>query len=238
MASDRDQPVDAERRCLECANPIAAGARLCAHCGSHQSRWRNEILFASTLVGIASVTVTAIAFLITIWPQVTSVIAWSDDVEVVEFDGLGAIVIGNRGDGPVYVSDVRADTGPFAFVRLINSVIEPGDLGIFEPDSIFESVRFRYITPNKETRHIPPRDSARSYLDPEGCHTILVVSESSPSYRLWTTRMGDRVAVFDEPAQVVVRYHGIDSGRSYEDTLTVPAVAGLDRECLEGPGAS
>lgn len=31
----------------------------------------------------------------------------------VEFDGLGAIVIGNRGDGPVYVSDPRAYTGPF-----------------------------------------------------------------------------------------------------------------------------
>ncbi len=101
MGSERDELSSAEVRCVECGGGIPAKARLCAHCGRHQTRWRNEVLFASTLVGILSVTITAIAFLISIWPEVRAVVWWSDSVEVVEFDGLGTIVIANRGDGPV-----------------------------------------------------------------------------------------------------------------------------------------
>lgn len=237
MGSETAGHDGAEIRCVECACSIPADARLCAQCGSHQNRWRNGILFASTLVGIGSVTVTAIAVLISIWQGVRSVIAWSDRVEVVEFDGLGPIVIANRSDGSVYVSDLRADTGPFSFVRRVNDVIRPGNLGIFGPDSAFASASLRYVVPLRSAHHIPPRDSASSFLYPKGCHTALVVSESSPSFRPWTTQMGENLPAYEPPAEVVIRYHGIDSGISYEDTLAVPAVAGVDLKCLEAQGA-
>lgn len=147
-----------------------------------------------------------------------------------EFDGLGTIVVANRGDGAVYVSDLRADTGPFSFVRRVGDVIQPGDLGVFQPDSTFASRGLRYGVPSPEW-HIPPRDSASSYRDPTDCNTILVVSESSPSFRLWAAAMGEDLPLFEDPAEVVIRYHGIESGVSYEDTLAVPAVAGLNVSC-------
>ena len=233
MMPEGTERDDGASRCVECGEIIPASARICSHCGSHQRRWRNEILFASTLVGIASVTVTALAFLISIWPEVRAVVAWTDEIEVVEFDGLGTIVIANRGDGPVYISDLRADVGPFAFVRRVNRVVEAGGLGIFEPDSVWAAAHSRYAARSRSSG-IVPRDSIVSYLDPDGCHSVLVLSASSPTYRLWETRMGDEFPLLDEPAQVVVRYHGVDSGVSFEDTLAVPTVAGTDMSCMEG----
>lgn len=222
-----DKQPDAENRCVECAGVVPAAARLCAHCGSHQSRWRNELLFVSTLVGIASVTVTAIAFLISIWPKVTAVVAWQDRIEVIEFDETGTIVVANRGDGPVYISDFQTNTPGRANTRAASILIAPGELGILEADSIEAAQRSGF----KAALHVPPRDSVGAPGDPQACYTTFVLSQSSPLYRLWSSFMGDNFVAFEEPAEVIVRYHGIDSGLSHEDTLWVPAIPGVAPDC-------
>jgi ribosomal protein L40E len=231
VQSDIDEQAHDTTECVECAAMIPAGARLCGHCGSHQTRWRNEILFASTLVGIASVTVTAIAFLVSIWPEVTSVVAWRDQIEVVEFDALGTIVVANRGDGAVYVSDFRTTTNWGSHLRRASVVVEPGALSILRPDSADDATYNGY----RSWGGIPPADSIGSYRGSDRCYAALVMSESSPVSRLWSSAMGEQFVTFDEPAEVVVRYHGISSGVTHEDTIAVPAVPALDPDCRGAP---
>ena len=232
MQSDIDEPIDGTTECVECAATIPVEARLCARCGSHQNRWRNEILFAFTLVGIASVTVTAIAFLISIWPDVTAVVAWRDQVEIVEFDGLGTIVVANRGDGPVYVSDFRTITNWGSHLRLANVVVEAGALALVRPDSANEATYSGY----RSLGRIPDADSIGSYRGSNDCYTGLAMSESSPIFRLWASGMGEAFVTFDDPSAVVIRYYGIDSGTTHEDTIAVRTVPAVRADCLTPEG--
>ena len=49
------------------------------------------------------------------------------------------------------------------------------------------------------------------------------------------SRYGRVFVTFDEPAEVVVRYHGIASGVTHEDTIAVPAVPAVDPACRGAP---
>ena len=62
------------------------------------------------------------------------------------------------------------------------------------------------------------------------------MSASSPVYRLWSSAMGEHFVTFDDPAEVVVRYHGIESGVTREGTIAVPAVPALRPDCLPAEG--
>jgi len=100
-----DSPQET-KPCIECRTPIAVGARVCQHCSSFQSRWKNGLKYASTIAGVAVAAGALLVYLVTNYPLLRRVIAWKEDVRVLQFSAYGDLVLANAGDGPIFASHV------------------------------------------------------------------------------------------------------------------------------------
>ena len=49
-------------KCRYCASEISALAKLCSDCGSYQDKWRTELKFWSSIVGLVALIVTGVTF--------------------------------------------------------------------------------------------------------------------------------------------------------------------------------
>lgn len=92
--------------CIECFSDIPATARLCVHCDSYQSRWKNRLRYLSTIAGIVTGIGAALVYIVTAAPEIRRALAWSDSVEVLHFTTRKGVSILNVGDGAVFVSDI------------------------------------------------------------------------------------------------------------------------------------
>jgi hypothetical protein len=95
--------------CIECRTPILVGARICQHCSNFQDRWRNELKYASTIVGVLGAAAALVVYLIATLPQARRVIAWKEDVRILQFNSYGDLVLANAGDGPIFASHVEIE---------------------------------------------------------------------------------------------------------------------------------
>src|SRR5215467_8766033 len=126
--------------CIECRTPILVGARVCQHCSSFQSRWKNEHKYVSTIVGVLGAAAALVVYLVATLPQVRRVVAWREDIRILQFSSFGDLVLANAGDGPIFVSHVEiegdledkstARPKRFTTVWPANIEVAPGAIGV------------------------------------------------------------------------------------------------------------
>lgn len=107
-----------DKSCLACGEQISSVAVLCKHCQTHQSRWRNFLVFGAQISGFLTILAATVAFLVTSAPRVRTVLHWRDELRVLAFDSEVYVLVSNSGDGPVYVSHASLvyDLAPFGKV--------------------------------------------------------------------------------------------------------------------------
>jgi len=219
--------VTQERHCIACAQPLPESARLCPSCGSHQAAWRNEIGFIATAFGVASVSVTAIAFLISILPDVRTVVAWRDAVEVLSYDAGGDVVLANSGDGEVYVSDIRIEFPRFVTIRPINRTIGAGEVVSDAPDE-YDSILAEYRVGEPGQTFSDDIRAARAWAG-RPCQTLIPLTSSSAPFRMWTGALHD-VPLGPYPT-ATIRYYSAPTGRAIDEPVDLVSVLAHHRDC-------
>jgi hypothetical protein len=90
--------------CVACRLDIPTEATLCHQCGSFQNRWLNWLKYVAGGAALIALAGSLVVYLISAAPSVRRTLWWADAVEVKGLNSSEAIVILNRGDGPVFVS--------------------------------------------------------------------------------------------------------------------------------------
>ena len=114
QSSERDQESP-ESQCIACGASIPRKAKLCRHCRSFQSNWKNALVYAAQITTLIAAAATAVVFLVAKIPDARKILWWRDDARVLAFQSNQQIVVANRGDGPIFASHMELvlDMSPF-----------------------------------------------------------------------------------------------------------------------------
>jgi hypothetical protein len=101
---------DSTKPCAYCGSPIPRSAILCSVCKSYQSTWRNNFAYWAGFAGLIGLLGSAVAYIISELPSLRKVIAWNDELQVVEFGATDTrnftVSANNVGDGTVILSSI------------------------------------------------------------------------------------------------------------------------------------
>ena len=125
--------MNEHEKCIECFEDIPNGAKLCSKCGSYQSKWKNRVKYFATVIGIVVATFTALAYLISVLPEVKKILFWKDSIEIMELSfahkKLNFTAI-NSGDGKVQLSYflLESQKPDFNITQGIDEAIPSGEM--------------------------------------------------------------------------------------------------------------
>ena len=131
--------------CIDCKNPIQAGAKVCTHCSSHQdgwlrwvSRWSPTVLLGSAFIGVFAYVLSSVL-------QMERELFWQDKVRISALDTSRSMVVQNSGDGTVFMSHLNIFSSGFRQVISLNRLIEARDFALidFESDQPENKRNFR-----------------------------------------------------------------------------------------------
>ena len=126
---DPEVPPQPTRRCIYCGSELAPMAVLCPTCKSYQDKWRNRLVFAAGLTGVATIAAGALAFVAQQGVQGYRTVFWRDTLNVLEFEGwprrAAEVVVSNSGYGPVLMSELivysHGDSLNYEFDRTVKA---------------------------------------------------------------------------------------------------------------------
>lgn len=221
--------------CAECGESIKPHATLCSHCQSYQSPfWRKAVLVTRALA-LLGVVGSAIAYLVSAWPDVRKKIAWQDDVTLMRvslIDGVDGI---NLGDGPIYVRQVEFEPAPVPGGARARHVIEwvreeAGTNAHFSRQFAREGGGvIDDATPEEWVKLVK---SARAPSDKAACVVIQIVANDEPDLAMYKSVLGAKMMAFDVSG--TVNYFSIDQNRTRKKKF--PATGFLLRRsgCVSG----
>src|SRR5262245_51763386 len=177
------------KSCSYCGSETPIRATVCPVCKYHQTRWRNNALFVAGLAGLLTFFVSGLAFTVDRLSLAYKNLVWQDRANVLNFY-LAAdqwdFVIANRGDGPIFVSDIvisSADTRLSAANRQLLPIAKPLDQNAFLVDQTGKSPPGSFVF--NESGALSPEMSKdiTGKLDEYGtkfCYLLVYYSESNP----------------------------------------------------------
>ena len=120
--------TNSDTRCVACKEKIAAGASICPTCKSYQWRWKNQLQYFSTIATLVVLILSGSAWLA---GKIHKAFFSRDNIQIIEGSTIGPVVIVNRGDDEVYVSNIllwmAGRTSAWVAPQLvINEKLEPG----------------------------------------------------------------------------------------------------------------
>lgn len=102
MSTESKKNRDSElTQCIACRRELPVQSSLCSRCGSYQQAWKNQLRYFSTIVGLATLFLTALVYLASAIPQLWKMLSWRDRVQVLDVSFPGEIILANIGDGDV-----------------------------------------------------------------------------------------------------------------------------------------
>ena len=91
------------KRCIACQAEIPSLATVCSHCSTKQDRRFNFLQNAGAIIGLISAILAFASYIITSIPTVRQTLFWKDDINILSYSDRH-VVIGNNGDGDIFVS--------------------------------------------------------------------------------------------------------------------------------------
>lgn len=90
-------------KCRHCKQEIPSSAFICHHCGHRQKRWANGLILAAQSAGLIGLISASASFTI---PWLSGLLFHKDEIALIGFPNGRQVMIGNTGDGAVYVSSL------------------------------------------------------------------------------------------------------------------------------------
>jgi hypothetical protein len=106
-------------QCIECHLEIPKGAGLCSHCGSHQSKLRNQLRYLASILGIFTFVATGVSVSLAQAPALRRVFFWHDEAKVLAFADDHEIVVANVGDGPLFLLSISISFPEVGITRTV-----------------------------------------------------------------------------------------------------------------------
>lgn len=189
-----------ERRCKLCHEVINADAKLCPHCQSYQSRFRNLLVFTAQVLAVVSVIGSAIVFTITAWPELRKQIEWQDDIRLMRVSLVEGIDGVNVGDGSVFVRQVEFegfggpnDPKPRRIVEWVRRSIAPNDSFSRE----FSRKGGDVVDDMTEAEWRDAVAQARAPDHEEECIVVQIVASDEPDLAMYRRALGEKLRTFD-----------------------------------------
>lgn len=177
------------KQCIACQAEIPLNASVCSKCSTHQNQLVNIFQSAGRVVGVFSAILAFASYVISSAPAVRQAIAWQDDINVLSYSDE-RVVIGNKGDGEVFVSYVfiRTETDTTT-IRSINRMVAVDEIATVELSSFKETFTVVAGLTDAEWEQYQYLDGSDN--DNGQCITINFFSESDPELRLYSDALGD-----------------------------------------------
>jgi len=100
-------PEGSTKPCRACRAEIPDAATVCRECKAHQNRWRDTLVFGSSIAGLIALAVSGAVFTATTIQRQIDDLTWQERLSLVSLsvDNAGeSIVLANTGDGSVFVT--------------------------------------------------------------------------------------------------------------------------------------
>jgi hypothetical protein len=174
-------------QCIECKENISRAASICIHCSSFQKRWKNTLKYIASIIAIVVVTGTFLVWLVSMLPSIRKIICWKDDVRVIGLNSLGSTIVGNFGDGPIFLSHIlvelpeienkfRQRSHRIEFLKLL----KPGEIA--EKDTLKEEYGEIEFFQNSNFDDAKRKDLTTKAVRQKGCYRILSFIEEDPFF--------------------------------------------------------
>jgi hypothetical protein len=204
--------------CIECKSIIPHGASLCSTCSSFQTRWKNQAKFAANTIGILSVAVALMSYIISALPSIRRTILWKDDATVLTFIDSRIIAVANTGDGEIFLShvfieyDPEQDGGPGRLTRLLDQSVDPGKTivissGYWEKYD-YSTYQIVSSVSDDEWNELYQQSNPVSQ---GGCVVLDFSSENDPLLIMYRAHLGENLRGFSVNAQLY--YYSSHSGK-------------------------
>jgi len=198
-------PNNSKKTCIVCGEKISAQAKICNHCKSHQSAWKNQISYFASIIGILSVIAGAISFIISSIPSVRQVIAWQDEVKVLTFSSIKPISIANTGDGEVYVTHLnirgtRPSGRSYSDTERVDQFIEPGKIATTEHELVLDGYKVATSTNPDEIQTLLNKAELASSKD--ACVIMVFTTQEDPGFDTFKSFLGEKMITFEVDAFV------------------------------------
>lgn len=196
-----------KKLCIACGCEIPFSASLCSECSSFQVGWKNTVRFLANVVGIASVIIAVVTYVVSTFPQLRRIAAWNESVRVLTFN-YKEYAFANEGDGEVFLSHISGryrltPSDPIAgtYLEPIQKVVMPGSVLTGETE-----VGNRLDT-TLVVSHVPDREWSDLFdssvpLHDEGCVHKAFIARSDPKFIMWKSFLGDNLRTFVVEAQL------------------------------------
>ena len=199
-----------KKECIACGEEIHIQAKVCTHCNSYQSAWKNQLGYFGTLIGVLSLVVGAISFVVSSIPSIRQVVAWHDEVKVLTFSSTKPISIVNIGDGEVYVTHLnirgtRPSGSPYSDTERVNQFIEPGKLVTVDREIKVDGYSVAIGTKPEEIQNLLNKANLISSKD--ACVMMVFTIEEDPGFDTFKSFLGEKMITFEVKA--FIRYYSI-----------------------------
>lgn len=180
------------KHCIACQAEIPLSATVCSNCSTHQNKLYNIFQSLGASVGVISAILAFASYVISSAPAVRQALWWVDDVNVLAYSDEN-VVIGNNGDGEVFVSHIfiEAEAGGLTTIRMINKSLEVGEILTVEIFPVTEM--FTVVSGVTDSAWENYLDLAIQETDSAAgnCIGMYFYSESDPVLRLYSNALGD-----------------------------------------------
>lgn len=189
--------------CIACRAEIPLSASVCSNCSTHQNRLQNMLQSLGASVGVFSAILAFASYVISSAPAVRQALWWEDDVNVLAYSDEN-VVIGNNGDGEVFVSHIFLETevGGLTTIRPVNETIDVGEIITVELFPINGS--YSVVSGLTDDEWEEYLDFAIQETDNAdgNCIGMYFYSESDPALRLYSNALGEDLRRVDAMATV------------------------------------
>ena len=226
-----------KKACRYCGSEMKASAVLCPTCNSYQDRWRSLLLYLASAAGFLALLASAATFIFSQLVDLEKRLNWKDEVDVIFFEsGIDPynynVVLANRGDGPVFVSDLLLNVLGGNAVFRINAKINSNDFFVVDKVRSFPEGYESFVS---STSGAPTRklvENSNIIFESKPCFLIVVFSASATDVK----RMDDHYKssgrrLVSQPADVTLRFHG--ARKADQQEVQVPAVATFVRNTTD-----
>jgi hypothetical protein len=200
-----------KKLCIACGHEIPVSARLCSECSSFQVGWKNTVRFLANVVGIASVIIAVITYVVSTFPQLRRIVAWRESIRVLTLNEKN-YTFANEGDGELFVSHILMryrfkpsdNFGrlhvPIGKVIMAGSILS-GDFEISKHQDLLLKLGGPYVSGVSDQEWIELLYSAVP-IGQEGCTYMEFFARSDPAFNMMSGHLGDSLRTFVVEAEL------------------------------------
>jgi hypothetical protein len=235
-----------KKTCIACGREIPVSASLCSECSSFQVGWKNTVRFIANVVGISSVIIAVITYVVSTFPQLRRIVAWNESIRVLTWretvrlltSGEATYAFANEGDGEVFLSHISirykptpSDTTYGTYVAPIQKVIMPGSVVTGETKRIPEGAKLEHFVSHASDKEWMDLFYSSEKTDSEPCAHKVFLARSDPEFIMLRSYLGDKLRTFVVEAELL--YYSPHKRSMQSTTFDAVGILTAEPECAQ-----